>query len=113
MQQASVCDGQSFDPFPFDEDALAASEVDVGRREVAQALVVAQVIVVGDESADLGLEVARQVVILEQDSVLERLMPALDLALGLGVVRRAPDVLHALFVVPRRQIACDLRRAII
>jgi hypothetical protein len=30
MQQASVCDGLSFDPFPFDEDGLAAPEVDVG-----------------------------------------------------------------------------------
>jgi len=34
MQQASVFDGLSFDPFPFDEDCLAAPEVDVGRREV-------------------------------------------------------------------------------
>ena len=49
MQQASVCDGLSFDPFPFNEDGLAASEVDVGRRKIGQALVVAQVIVVGDE----------------------------------------------------------------
>ena len=71
MQQASVCDGLSFDPFSFDEDGLAASEVDVGRGQVAQALVVAQVIVVGDEGADLGFEVARQVVVLQQDSVLE------------------------------------------
>ena len=50
MQQASVCDGLSFDPFPFDEDCLTASEVDVGRRQIAEALVVAQVIVVSDEA---------------------------------------------------------------
>ncbi len=73
--------GLSFDPFPFDEGGLTASEVDIGRRKIAQALVAAQVSVVGDDGADLGLEVARQVVALEQDSVLERLMPALDLAL--------------------------------
>ena len=36
-----------------------------------------------DEAFDLGFEVARQVVVLEQDAVLERLMPALNLALGL------------------------------
>jgi hypothetical protein len=30
MQQASVCDGLSSDPFPLHEDCLAASEVDVG-----------------------------------------------------------------------------------
>ena len=58
MQQASVCDGLSFDPFPFHEDCGAASKVDVGRRQVAQALVVAQVIVVDDEGADLGFKVA-------------------------------------------------------
>ena len=59
MQQASVCDGLSFDPFPFDEDGLAMSEVDVGRRQVGQALVVTQMIVVGDEGADRRLEGAR------------------------------------------------------
>ena len=42
----------------FTEDCLTASEVDVGRCQIFQALVVAQVIVVGDEGADLGLEVA-------------------------------------------------------
>ena len=52
MQQVSVCDGLSFDPFPLHEDGLAAPEVDVGRREVTQALAVTQVIVVGDEGAD-------------------------------------------------------------
>ena len=60
MQQASVCDGASFDPFPLHEDCLAASEVDVGRRQVVDALVVAQMIVVCDEGVDLGLEVAGQ-----------------------------------------------------
>jgi hypothetical protein len=35
MQQASVFDGLSFDPFQFDEDGLAASEVDIGRCQVA------------------------------------------------------------------------------
>jgi hypothetical protein len=57
MQQASVSDGLSFDPFPFDGDGLAASEVDVGGRQVAQALVIAQVIVVGDEGLDPGFEI--------------------------------------------------------
>jgi len=57
-------------------------EVDVGGRQVADALVIAQAIVVGDEGRDLGFEIARQVIVFEQDAVLERLMPALDLALG-------------------------------
>ena len=65
MQQAAVLDGLSFDPFPLHEDCLAAPEVDVGRRQVADALVVTKVIIVGDEGIDLGLEVAGQVVVFQ------------------------------------------------
>ena len=58
--QAPVFDGLSFDLLPFDQDGLTASEVDVGGGEVAQALVIAPMIVVGDEGVDLGFEVAGQ-----------------------------------------------------
>ena len=61
MLQASVCDGLSFDPFPFGEDGLAAPDVDVRPRQVAQALVVAPLIVVGDEGANLSFEAAELV----------------------------------------------------
>ncbi len=54
---------------------MAAPEVDIGRGEVAQALVVAVVIVVRDEGLDPGLEFAGQIVVLQQDAVLQRLMP--------------------------------------
>ena len=50
--QASVLDGFAFDPFSFQQNCLTASEVDVGRRQIVDALVVAQVIVVGDEGFD-------------------------------------------------------------
>jgi len=46
MQQASICEGLSFGPLPFDDDSLAAPEVDVGVCEVTEALAVAQVIAV-------------------------------------------------------------------
>ena len=55
--QAPVLDGFPFDPFPFQQDGLAAPEVDIGGREVAQALVVAQVIIVFDEGGDLSFEI--------------------------------------------------------
>ena len=48
---------------------------------------VTPVIVVLDEARDLGFEITGQVVILEQNAVLERLVPALDLALGLWMAR--------------------------
>jgi hypothetical protein len=58
MLQASLLDGQSFDPFALQEDSLAAAEVDVGRREVVDALVIAAVVIVVDERRDLGFEIA-------------------------------------------------------
>ena len=57
---------------------------------------IAPVIVVSDERLDLGFAIAWQVIVFEQDTVLERLMSALDLSLGHGVIGRATDVLHVL-----------------
>ena len=82
MKQAAIGTCLSFDPFPFDQDNLASPEVDVGGRQVADALVIAQVIVIGDEGLDLGFEIAGQVVILEEDPVFERLMPVARSFLG-------------------------------
>ncbi len=71
---------------------MAAPGVNVGGRQVVQALVVALMIVVADECGDLGFEVAGQEVVFEQDAVLERLMPAFDLALGLGMIARTAGI---------------------
>ena len=68
---------------PFDDGGVPA-KVGIGRGDVAQALVVATVVVVVDEMAGLFFQITRQVIILQQDSVFQRLMPTLDLALGLG-----------------------------
>ncbi len=46
MLQATLLDGLSFDPFSLQQDGLAPPEIDIGGREVAQALVIAAVIVV-------------------------------------------------------------------
>ena len=113
MQQASGGDGLSFDPFPFDEDCLAAPEVDVGGGQIADALVVTQVIVVGDEGADLGFKVARQIVVFEQDAVLEGLVPTLDLALGHRMIGRAANVIDVLSVKPAGEISRDVARPIV
>ena len=100
MAQAAVSDGQFLDLLPRLEDGLAAAEVDVGGGQVAEALVVAAVVVVVDEGGDGGLELAGQEVVFQQDAVLQGLVPALDLALGLRVVRRAADVGDALALEP-------------
>src|SRR5262245_26780523 len=104
MLQAAIGDGLAFDPFAFEQNGLAAFEVDVGWSEIAEALVVAAMVVVLDESRDLAFEIARQVVVFQQDAVLQRLMPAFDLALCLGMVGCTANVLHALAVQPFSEI---------
>jgi hypothetical protein len=81
VQQAALLDGLPLDAFALEEDRLSPAEVDVGRGEVLQAPVDAAVVVVVDEGRDLRLELAGQGVVLEQDAVLQRPAPALDLAL--------------------------------
>ena len=113
MGQAAFSDGQVFDVSPSVDDGPVASEVDVSRRQIGEAFVIAAVVVALDEGADAGLEVAGQIVVLEQDAVLQGLVPALDLALGLGMVRRAADVSHALVDEPVGQGAGDVGRAVV
>jgi len=68
--QAPIFDGLSLDPFALFDDGWRPAEVGVGGRHVVQALVVPLVIVVLDERLDLGLKVAGQKVVLQQDAVL-------------------------------------------
>ena len=98
MAQAPLEHGFSFDLLSLFQDLLIAPEVDIGGRQVSEALVVALVVVMVDEGGDLPFQVARQEVMFEQDAVLHGLVPALDLALGLGMIGRAADMLHALFL---------------
>jgi hypothetical protein len=94
----TVCDCLALDPFAFEEHGLSASEVDVSWGKIVEARVIAGVVVMRHEGRDLAFEIAGQVVVLKPDAVLERLMPALDLALGLRVIRGkgAADMLHLL-----------------
>src|SRR4051812_21553982 len=107
MAQAAAGQGLSFDPLPLQQDRLPTTEVDVRRREIVEALVSARVVVVLDKGTDLRLQVAGQIVVLQQDAVLERLMPALDLALGLRMAGRAADVRHAPALKPSGQVTGD------
>ena len=113
MKQAPGFDGLSFDPFSLFEDGLAASEVDIGRGEVLQALVVSPVVVVFDEGIDLLPEIAGKIVVFQQNAVLQGLVPALDLALRLGMIRRTAGMLHAFVLQPFCQISRDVTGAIV
>jgi hypothetical protein len=55
MLQAATGDCLAFDAFAFEEDGRGPSEVDIGRCEIAQALVIAGMVVVVDEGGDLAL----------------------------------------------------------
>ena len=65
-RQAAHLDGHGFDLLSFAQDSLGLAEVDIGRRRVPEALVVALVSVVLDEADDCLFERARQFVALEQ-----------------------------------------------
>ena len=80
--QSLMFDGLSLDPFTLFDDGQGPAEVGVGGRHVVQALVITLVVVMLDERIDLGLEVAGQELVLQQDAVLQGLVPTFDLFPG-------------------------------
>ncbi len=113
MLQAPMFDGLAFDPFALFDDGGCPAEVGVGGRHIVQALVVALVIVVLDERLDLAFEIAGQEVVFQQDAVLQGLVPALDLALGLRMEGCAANVAHTLGFDVIGQFARDIAWAIV
>jgi len=57
--QATILDCFPFDPFSHLQNGLTATEVNVGGRQILQALVIAPMIVVLNEATDVGFEIAR------------------------------------------------------
>ena len=94
MLQAPMFECLSLDPFSSLDDCWCPAEVGIGGCDVVEALVVALVVVMLDEGLDLLLEIAGQEVVFQQHAVLQGLVPALDLALGLGMHRSAADMAH-------------------
>ena len=108
-----MLDGLSFDPFALLDDGCGPAEVGVSGRYVVQALVVAPVIVMLDERFDLLLQITRQEVVFEQHTVLQGLVPALDLALRLRVERRAADMAHGVRLDVIGKLVGDVARTIV
>lgn len=82
MDQAPALHGSLLDLLLFCQKGRAAPEVDVRRREVAEALAIA---VVGllDNGYDGRLEFGLKVVVFQKNAVFERLVPASNPALRL------------------------------
>lgn len=97
---------------PLEPDGVTASEVDVGRRQIIQALTAASMVVVLDEGTDLCLEITGQIAVLEKDAVLHRLVPAFDLAMRLRMAGCSTNVLDPP-VKPVGEIRGDVARAIV
>ena len=113
MAQAAIGEDLTLNPCALAQDVLAAAEVDVGKGEIAQALVSPEMVVVLDEGGHTRLQFAGQVGVFEEDAVLERLVAALDLALGLGITRLAADVCHPAVAEPVGQIGRDVARPVV
>lgn len=109
MQPALVFERFVLDALTLCEDALGSPEVDIGRGQIVETLMVAGVIVMLDERAYLPFKIAGQVGVVEQDAVLQGLMSALDLPLCLRMRRRTPHMLHGLLLAPFGQITRDVR----
>ena len=79
MLQAAILDCLFFDLFPFSDDVFVSPEVDIRWCDVAQALVVAVVVVVTRRmTPDLLLQVAGQVVVFQEKvAILHGLVPSL------------------------------------
>ena len=61
---------------------------------------ISAMIVTADESADLAFHITWYVVVFQQDTVLEYLMPPLNLALGLCMMGRATNMIYAVLIEP-------------
>ena len=113
VAQAAIYEGLTLDAFPLDQDPFAASEVDVSGREVAEALMSSGMVVGFHEGGNPRFQFAGQVGVFGQGAVLERLVPALDLALRLRMARRTADVGHASASEPVGQVAGDAARLVV
>ena len=109
VMQAPGLDSLSFDPFSLFQDGLSPSEVDIGRGQIIDALVIAVGVVVIHEGFNAGLKISGEEVVFQQDAV----VPSFNLALGLGMIRCAPDMAHALVLQPISQITGDVAGTVV
>ena len=70
---------------------------------------IAVVVVVIHEGFNAGLRISGEEVVFQQDAV----VPSFNLALGLGMIRCAPDMAHALVLQPISQITGDVAGTVV
>ncbi len=95
MLQASLSWRFVFSASSFFQNCVSSAKVNIGRRKIIKAFVIALMVVMLNKLANIVLKIARQIMIIEQDLVFERLMPLLDLSLGLRMIRLTTHMVHA------------------
>lgn len=106
-------DGELFLLLSAPQDFFAATVIDIGGRQVADAFVVAPLVVVLDELRHRPVECFRTAVDQHIQPGLQRLVEALQLAVGLGMMRRTPDVADRLHAQVILQHLSDVARPVV
>lgn len=109
MLQETILECAFHDPFPAFKNGLTAPEAGIRRGEIVRALVQLSKILIVNEGVDWLLQFAPLIAIVRQNSVLHRVIPALDLPLGLGMM----DVPGFSVIQPLNQIGRDAGGAIV
>ena len=95
MLQAARLNGFKFDVFPFSDDSLITTEIDVSGCDVVNGLMIPMIVVIFDKLANLLFQITWQIIVFQENTVLHRLVPSFDLALRLRMVWSATCVLYA------------------
>lgn len=109
MKQVALCGGFAFDPLSFQPDAISASEVDDGGRQIAEALMGSAVVVIIDGGRDLPLEIACQAVDFRRmrlstygSSIARRIwLTCLNMFAKESVIRRGSLTSDKVFKIPQ------------
>ena len=113
MLQAEFVEGLVLDILSHFQGCRASTVIEAYRGKVAQVLLITIAVVVFNGGAGLPIDVTGQEVFFVENAVLQRLVPAFDLAPCLRIMRRTTHVFHTLVIEIVTRIACSIRRAIV
>lgn len=113
MVSAPLLEGLLLDDLAPSKHRLLAAKERIGGRDVVERLMIANMVVVGDEIGDGLLEFPGKVEGVELDDGFHRAMVALDLALGLWMVGTSVNVVDAIGFQVVGQRLGDESRAVV
>jgi hypothetical protein len=93
IEPASICQCVLFDLFSLGQHLLGYSGIDSCGGQVVDGFMVTLVVVIRHKFSNRLFQFAGRIVVLQFDHILHGAMPALDLALGHGVIGGTPNML--------------------